>query len=76
MLKEILKNVTPQMLSNINEDKQSKKSPKVEQNPNPGAKTVVNTVKKAKPLLSEALAYSRSPDAKPMSPGRFRKHAA
>jgi len=32
----------------------------------------MTTIKKAKPLLSEALAFSRSPDMRPLSPSRFR----
>lgn len=75
VLKEILKNVTPQILSNINEEVGKSPPQAPTQNPSTsaiGTKSAMTTVKKAKPLLSEALAYSRSPDIRPMSPSRFK----
>ena len=72
VLKEILKNVTPQMLSGINEEKSSIQLPPSSANQGAAGNGTKASVKKVKPLLSEALAYSRSPDARPMSPSRFR----
>lgn len=59
VLKEILKNVTPQILSNINEEKHSKQQSPPSANQGVAGNGTKSSVKKVKPLLSEALAYSR-----------------
>ena len=60
------------MLYNINEEKQSKQQSPPSANQRLAENGTKASVKKTKPLLSEALAYSRSPDVRPMSPTRFR----